>query len=327
MLGAAAEREARTMARASVKNFRLALGTAAIVAALVALRALLFELGVEGMEPTALVSSIIGGGVFVLGLVIAGTLSDYKDAERAPTDLAAGLYAILREAEAMHEVWRLPDLPRLRERLLEVVSALRRDIDAGNTRECQSAIEGLSRSFRELEKSDVPANYVVRLRQEQAGLRKAVLRIYHIQREEFLPSAYAMIVSFVVMILGLLMFTMIQGRIETLVTIGFLAFFFVYLLRLLNVINKPFKVGEQRSDDDVSLFLLYEFAVHARHADADLDGGQVAEIVERLEDQEAAGGEAAAAGSDGSGVADIDQAVDAAVASVQEDPQAPPERA
>ena len=94
------------MIHAPLRSFRLAFGTACVVAALVGLRALLFELGVEGMEPTALVSSIIGGGVFVLGLVIAGTLSDYKDAERAPTDLAAGLYAILREAEAMHEVVR-----------------------------------------------------------------------------------------------------------------------------------------------------------------------------------------------------------------------------
>lgn len=310
------------MARGSPKNYRLALSTALIVAALVALRALLFELGVEGMQPTALVSSIIGGGVFVMGLVIAGTLSDYKDAERAPTDLAASLYAILREAEATHEVWRRPDLRRLRERLVEVVSALRRDIDAGNTRECQKAVEDLSRSFRELESSDVPANYIARLRQEQAGLRKSVLRIYHIQREEFLPSAYAMIVSFVAMILSLLMFTTIDSRIETLVTLGFLSFFFVYLLRLLNVINKPFKVGEHRSDDDVSLFLLYEFAVHARHADAHLDGEQVAEIVERLEDQEAAGEQAAASAepggnADGGGLANLDEAVDAAVASVQ----------
>jgi hypothetical protein len=93
---------------------------ALIVAVLVSLRALLFEFGVEGMEPTALVSSIIGGGVFVLGLVIAGTLSDYKEAERAPTDLAAGLYAILRDGEAMNESWGKPDLPRLRERLVEV---------------------------------------------------------------------------------------------------------------------------------------------------------------------------------------------------------------
>ena len=94
---------------------------------------------------------------------------------------------------------------RLRARLIEVVDGLRRDIDAGNTRDCQTAIEDLSNSFIELEESDVPANYVVRLRQEQAGLRKAALRIYHIQREEFLPSAYAMIVSFVILILLLLL--------------------------------------------------------------------------------------------------------------------------
>jgi hypothetical protein len=161
------------------------------------------------LAPTALASSIVGGGIVVMGLVIAGTLSDYKDGERAPTDLAAGLYAILRETESMNRVWGKPDMPLMRQRLVEVVNAVRRVIDAGNTRDCQDAVEDLSNSFIELEESDVPANYVVRLRQEQAGLRKAALRIYHIQREEFLPSAYAMIVSFVVMIFLLLMFTTI----------------------------------------------------------------------------------------------------------------------
>ena len=33
--------------------------------------------------------------MFVMGLVVAGTLSDYKDADRAPADLATELYAIL----------------------------------------------------------------------------------------------------------------------------------------------------------------------------------------------------------------------------------------
>ena len=61
-----------------------------------------------------------------------------------------------------------------------------------------------------------------------------------------------MIVSFVIMILLLLLFTTIEGPAETLVTVAFLTFFFVYLLRLLNVINKPFKVGSERNDDDVS---------------------------------------------------------------------------
>jgi hypothetical protein len=77
-------------------NLELGLTTMIIVAILVGIRALLWELGVEGLSPTALSAGIITGGVFVVGLVVAGTLSDYRDAERAPTDLASGLYSILR---------------------------------------------------------------------------------------------------------------------------------------------------------------------------------------------------------------------------------------
>ena len=79
-----------------------------------------------------------------MGLVVAGTLSDYRDAERAPTDLAAGLNAILREAESFERAWGKPNLSLLRERLIAVVTTLRSDINAGNTRDCQAAIEEVS---------------------------------------------------------------------------------------------------------------------------------------------------------------------------------------
>jgi hypothetical protein len=248
---------------------RVFIETLVIVGVLVGIRELLWQAGVTGMSPSPLASSIVAGGVFVMGLVVAGTLSDYRDAERAPTDLAAGLYSILRECESMSKVWQKPDMVALRQRLIAVVTTLRSDINTGNTRDCQQAIEDLSTSFLELEESDVPANYVVRLRQEQAGLRKSLLRVYHIQREEFLPSAKTMIFSIVVIILALMMFTNLEGHAESLVTLGFLSFFFLYLLRLLMVIDKPFKVGRERTDDDVSLFLLNEFVVHANVAGTD----------------------------------------------------------
>jgi hypothetical protein len=245
---------------------RVFVETIVIVGVLVGIRELLWQAGVTGMSPSPLASSIVAGGVFVMGLVVAGTLSDYRDAERAPTDLAASLYSILRECESMSKTWQKPDMVALRQRLIAVVTTLRADINSGRSRDCQAAIEDLSTSFLELEESDVPANYVVRLRQEQAGLRKSLLRVYHIQREEFLPSAKTMIFSIVAIILGLLMFTNLEGHAESLVTLGFLSFFFLYLLRLLMVIDKPFKVGRERTEDDVSLFLLNEFVVHANVA-------------------------------------------------------------
>ena len=126
----------------------------------------------------------------------------------------------------------------------------------------------------------------MRLRSEQAALRKAALRVYHIQREEFLPSAKAMITSIVVGILLILLFTDMGGLLESLVTVGFLAFFFIYLLRLLNVIDKPFKAGHARTDDDVSLFLLTEFVVHAQTEGTQaLAPEDLAAKVDRLEEQ------------------------------------------
>jgi hypothetical protein len=203
-IGATWTGEVAAVLRRVVGNLELGATTLAVVAILVGFRAVLWALGVEGMSSTALSAGIITGAVFVMGLVVAGTLGDYRDAERAPTDLATGLYAVLRECESMHSVWKAPDLAALRLRLIAVVTSLRADIDDGTTRTCQAAIEDLTQTFEELDKSDVPANYVVRLRAEQSGLRKAVLRVYHLQREEFLPSAYAMIVAFVTLVLVLI---------------------------------------------------------------------------------------------------------------------------
>ena len=68
--------------------------------------------------------------------------------------------------------------------------------------------------------------------------------------------------------------------------VGFLAFFFIYLLRLLNVIDKPFKTGRERSEDDVSLFLLTEFMVHAQTEGTEaLPPEELAAKAEALEEQ------------------------------------------
>jgi hypothetical protein len=103
-----------------------------------------------------------------------------------------------------------------------------------------------------------------------------------------------MVVSLVVIILGVVTVTDFGGVAQSLVTVGFLSFFFIYLLRLLRVIDKPFKVGRERTDDDVSVFLLVEFVVHA-HAgeegvaaeDVEAQAGEVEEAMSHIEEQPA----------------------------------------
>ena len=270
------------MVRRILSGIELGATTLLIVAVLVGIRAVLLALGVDGMSSTPLSTGIITGAIFLLGLMVAGTLADLKSAERAPVDIAAGLHALLREGESMHAKWGKPDISLLRRRLIAVVTTLRADIDAGNSRTCQAAIEELSETFLELEDTDVPANYIVRQRSEQAGLRKSLLNIYHLQREQFLPSAYVLIVGVILFTLTLLMFTDFGGTAESLVAVGFLSFFFLALLRLLNIISEPYKVGVERTDDDVSLFLLSEFVVHVQASE---EGEMVVEDVEAMAEE------------------------------------------
>lgn len=93
-------------------------------------------------------------------------------------------------------------------------------------------------------------------------MRKSVMRVYHVQRTEFLPSAYVLITTIVALIIAVALFTDIGPVDDSLPIIAFLSFFFIYLVRLLKVLDTPFRIDE-RTMDDVSLFLLNEFAERA----------------------------------------------------------------
>ena len=72
-----------------------------------------------------------------------------------------------------------------------------------------------------------------------------------------MPSAQLLAQSILVLIISLLMFTRVEPFIEGMVLVAFIFYIFIFLLRVLRVIDKSFRVDEY-SMDDVSLFLLRE---------------------------------------------------------------------
>lgn len=72
------------------------------------------------------------------------------------------------------------------------------------------------------------------------------------------PSAHLLIESIVVIIIIALSFMEIEPTYEAVIILGFISFFFISLLRLLRIMDRPFHV-EEHTSDDVSLFLLRGF--------------------------------------------------------------------
>jgi len=239
-------------------RWRVLLQTCLIVLGVVAAKLAIAAFSLEFISISPLFTSVLAGGVFVLGLIVAGTLSDYKEAERVPAELTAALTNIHDDAAAFKQAFPDLDLERLEDNLVRIVGAFRHDLGDDLSTQALDAINELNVSFLEFDRIGVPATYTSRLRAEQGALRRIVLRVYHVQRTEFLPSAYLLIQSIVVIIITVLAFMEIEPTYEAVIILGFISFFFISLLWLLRIMDRPFHV-EERTDDDVSLFLLRSF--------------------------------------------------------------------
>jgi hypothetical protein len=76
------------------RKFRVFFVMAAIVLLLSVLKAGVHWFGLEFLTLNTLLTSGIAGAIFVLGFLLSSVLSDYKEAERIPTEIRVALDAI-----------------------------------------------------------------------------------------------------------------------------------------------------------------------------------------------------------------------------------------
>lgn len=238
-------------------RWRLALESLAALVVFGAVKAGMHAIGLEYLELNTLFSSVIGGAVFVFGLILAGTLADYKESERIPAEIAAVAASIAEDGRYCKEQFAEFDEGSLRTRVSALLAAFRSDLGTPGARSALDALAALTPSFIEMERVGLPANHVVRLKGEQAAIRRTLLRVYYIQKIDFLPSAYNFVRTLVALIVGLLLFTAIEPMWLGVTLVGFIAYLFTYILRLLKTLDTPFRVHE-KTQDDVSLFLIHE---------------------------------------------------------------------
>ena len=70
-------------------------------AGFVLLRALVHQLGLDVLELSPLLSSLVAATVFLLGFLLNGVLSDYKESEKLPGELSTSLFLLAKEIKAI----------------------------------------------------------------------------------------------------------------------------------------------------------------------------------------------------------------------------------
>lgn len=250
------------MTSTNSKNIRVAIWTMMSVMVLIAIKFGLHALGFEFLGVNTLFSSAIGGAVFIIGFLLAGIIADYKEAEKVPAELRASLENILEEGRVFRLTKNEFDEKKMRVTVATIVKnfghGLSREGNHSELQPCLRSVDLLSDSFLEMEKLGMPPNYVTRLKTEQGNIRRIVLRVYHMQRTQFIPSAHFLAMSLVGLVILLMLFMKTEGAPESFAIFTVISYLFLYVARLIQVIEQPFRKGYQ-SQDDVSLFLLREF--------------------------------------------------------------------
>lgn len=241
------------------RKYNIFISSALLVFVVLALKLLIEYFSLEVFGLSSLFTSIIAGGVFILSIMLSNLVADYKESDKLPAEIAAAIENIYDEGLLFKEARNEFHIELLRQKLFEILEGLESDIGDSSmrSRKAHLALDGLHESFEEMAKLGLAPNYIVRLKQEQGLLRKGLLRMYHIQRINFIPSASILAETMTVLIIGLLLFTKIEPWIDGLIMVTFISYLFIYLIKLMKEIEAPFGMSG-RSMDNISLFLLRE---------------------------------------------------------------------
>lgn len=222
--------------------------------AVVAFKYMFHYFGWEPIEQSSLHNGVLSSATFVIGFLLSATINDYKESERIPAEFAANVEDMYADAKEIHKTYPDFDLESFRKQLLNITKKFNAVV-RNNDRGVSDKIRELSVYFAQMEKSGVPPNFVVKLKQQQALLLKHRKRVTYIQRIKFIPSATILSRSIVFLVLGLLILTNVDPFYGSLAIVGIISFVMVYMMILIDVISTPFHAAG-KTQDDVSMFLL-----------------------------------------------------------------------
>jgi len=234
------------------KNISLVIRSCTVVIILILLKLVLHRYAIEFLTINNLFSGIIAANVFLMGFLLSGVLSDYKESEKIPGEIAVHL-SILYEEIGTLSVNDCELSKNIRDNIRSltrsIVDWLHRRIKTNNIFAMLEEINLLITSYD----GKVQANYIIRLKQEIANLKRLIMRVETIRDTNFISSGY-LIATFVTVILCFgLIFSKLDPFIESVFFVGAISFLMVFLIFLIHDLDNPFDYNNNYSAENISL--------------------------------------------------------------------------
>lgn len=224
------------------------------------LKFLSHKFGFEVMELNALFTSLVAGTIFLIGFLITGVLSDYKESEKIPSDLTASLKSIFDDAYTIYK----GKTSATALNFLEFQKAFLNSLmdwfhKKERTKSMLDKISMMNDFFIEFDKEGVLAPYVVKMKNDQSNIRKMILRIDTVRDTDFIGSAYAIVEAMGFLTTIGLIIMKIEPFYASLFFTLLVTFLISYMVFLIRDLDNPFDYGVHgESGTEISLKPLRE---------------------------------------------------------------------
>lgn len=208
------------------------------------------------------ITIIFTGAFFVFGLLLAATMSDFKESERIPGEVASNLEAI---KDWIYLAFRAPrtgtspeckeplDGVFLRQEMLAITDGIIAWIYSD--KKDSNVIFPLIRKSNEIAyyfaERGVDKEAIKGIQENTNAMRKQLTRAYSISRNNFIQPAYTLLKSILIIVMSLMLITKFKSPAADYLVTSAITFLFCYLYLLIRGLDDPFDVANEETNVDL----------------------------------------------------------------------------
>jgi hypothetical protein len=242
------------------RRWSLLLKTIPFILVILLVKYLIYLLGYEFLQFSALFTAIISANIFLISFLISGVLSDYKESEKIPSDMASAIITLADEGMILKQ--KEEQNLKANEYLKHITNINQAYLDwfhqKKNTFAIMKELSVLNIHFNTLSHYISPPS-LARLKQEQNNLRKLLNRADTIRETSFLGTGYAIVETISVILILTILFIQFNPIYEGIIFTTFVSLILIYMIFFIKDLDNPFGYSQDEIlTEEISLRPLIE---------------------------------------------------------------------
>jgi len=190
---------------------------------------------------TQLIAAFIGAVIFTMVIIFTGTLPDFIESEKMPSELAASIKSLYMDADVLP--LDDPVIPQLQSHvrgLLTTINTCFRQDERLNMPAIAQSIRNINENIHTIAKKNVAPPFCVKLRVELTTIDRICNRVHTIREMRFVPTAFALSQIAISAVILILLFIKIEPFTGGLILFALTAILLIGILFLIKDMDDPF---------------------------------------------------------------------------------------